>query len=99
MSISIETGVPIICAIQANREGTDGAPRLEHVRDSDGVAHNASKVISLFQDGKAMILKVIKHRDGINNQEFRMAWDADTGVFNEISAEGEGMTENDFETV
>ena len=52
MELSVELEIPVIAVVQANRGGVsdaneDDTPELETIRDSDGIAHNASRVISL----------------------------------------------------
>ena len=49
MDLSIELKIPIIVVCQSNREGAkeDDAPDLENIRDSDGIAYNASVIEAL----------------------------------------------------
>ena len=60
MSLSIEMHVPVLAVVQANRTGViqgeeDGTPELESIRGSDGISHNASKVLSIRQDRKSVV--------------------------------------------
>lgn len=86
MSLSIEMNVPILVVVQANRGGAgldeDETPELESIRDSDGISHNATKVISLrqTQDG-VLILEVKKQRNGIVGTKCQYTWNADKGEF------------------
>jgi replicative DNA helicase len=93
MSLSMEMKVPILIVVQANREGVvqddnDGTPELETVRDSDGISHNASKVISIRQT-KDGILKmgVKKQRFGAVGGKLNYQWDINTGTFVWIPSE------------
>ena len=83
MSLSMELNIPIIAAMQSNRGGvrTEGedTPDLENIRDSDGPAQNASKVISIRQLDELMILQVRKHRDGPLGKELKYQWKPDIG--------------------
>ena len=51
MNLSIELKIPILVVVQANRGGVvtddEGTPEVEHIRDSDGIAHNASKILAM----------------------------------------------------
>lgn len=87
MSLSMELEIPILVVVQANRgavnhDDSDGTPELETIRDSDGIAHNASKVLSIRQT-KDNILKmeVKKQRFGEVGGKLNYAWNIDTGDF------------------
>lgn len=89
ISLSLEMKVPIIVAAQSNRMGVkkeedEGTPDLETIRDSDGIAQNASKVISLRQTGAGLEFGIKKHRDGITGDKLIYYWDIDKGIFNYI---------------
>lgn len=88
MALSVELKVPVLVVVQANRNGvvdkdTDDTPELESMRDSDGIAHNASKVISIRQkrDTNAVILEVKKQRTGPVGGKIMYTWDINKGVF------------------
>lgn len=84
MALSIELGIPVLVAVQANREGafdanSDALPTLENIRDSDGIAHNASRVLSIRQKDNMLFMQLQKNRDGRVGDKFRYLWDIDTG--------------------
>lgn len=87
MSLSMEMKVPILIVVQANRGGvvendSDGTPELETIRDSDGIAQNASKVISIRQTKDGILkLEVKKQRFGAVGGKLNYKWDIDTGDF------------------
>ena len=84
MELSIELGIPIIVIAQSNRGGTiTEEPELDNIRDSDGIAYNASVVISVAQikDTDLVTLAVKKSRNGENNVKYRYHWNIDTGEF------------------
>lgn len=87
MSLSMEMKVPILIVVQANRSGvaqddTDGTPELETIRDSDGIAQNASKVISIRQTKEGILkLEVKKQRFGSVGGKLNYQWNIDTGDF------------------
>jgi len=91
MDLSIELGIPIIVVCQSNREGAkeDDAPDLENIRDSDGIAYNASIVIAARQKGPGIELTIRKNRNGKSGDKLIYLWDIDKGVFKYIPNEEE----------
>lgn len=87
MSLSMEMKVPILIVVQANRGGVvqddnDGTPELETIRDSDGIAQNASKVISIRQTKEGILkIEVKKQRFGAVGGKLNYRWLIDTGDF------------------
>ena len=82
ISLSLELQIPILVVVQSNRQGvkdrdTEGTPDLETIRDSDGIAQNATKVISLRQTGEGLEFGIKKHRDGRTGGKLVYAWDID----------------------
>ena len=88
MDLSVELQIPVIAVVQSNRLGMDAnaSPEVENIRDSDGIAHNASMIISIKQKEPGVELTVKKHRNGINNAKVLYAWDIDKGTFLYIPA-------------
>lgn len=94
MSLSMELQIPVLVVVQSNREGVrneenDGTPDLENIRDSDGIAHNATKVISLRQTGPGLEMGIKKNRDGADNVRLVYNWDIDTGTFTYVPGEND----------
>ena len=89
MDLSIELKIPIIVVCQSNREGAkeDDAPDLENIRDSDGIAYNASTVIAIRQKGPGIEMAVRKNRNGRNGDKLIYLWDIDKGIFQYIPSE------------
>ena len=87
MSLSIELKVPVLVVVQANRTGVvgdeeDGTPELESIRDSDGIAQNASKTISVQQKKNNILeMGIKKNRNGVRNGKLKYTWDINTGEF------------------
>lgn len=87
MSLSMEMKVPILIVVQANRgavpqDDSDGTPELENIRDSDGISHNASKVISIRQTKDGVLkMEVKKQRFGAVGGKLNYQWDINTGSF------------------
>ena len=87
MELSVELNIPILVVVQANRGGVsgadeDGTPELESIRDSDGIAHNATRVISLKQKADEVLeMGVKKNRYGKMGSRLNWRWSIDTGVF------------------
>lgn len=86
MSLSMELHIPVLVVVQANRTGVvdkdaDGTPELESIRDSDGISHNASKVISIRQKDSVLEIGIKKQRFGSVGGKLHYAWDIDVGEF------------------
>ena len=86
MSLSMELHVPVLVVVQANRTGaidkdTEGTPDLESIRDSDGISHNASKVLSIRQKDSVLEMGIKKQRFGAVGGKLHYAWDIDQGIF------------------
>ena len=106
ITLSNELKVPILVAVQSNRGGVIqgeemGTPEIENIRDSDGIAQNATKVISIRQNQDKIDLAVKKHRDGKVGDTFSYYWDANVGSFEFTSLEKErasyrGSSENEY---
>ena len=89
MTLSMEMQIPVIVVVQANRGGVaiedEGTPELEHIRDSDGIAHNASKVISMRQKKDNILeIGIKKQRNGTVGGKLNYNWDINTGTFTYI---------------
>ena len=88
MQLSTELRIPVLVVVQSNRGGIkedpNATPDLEDIRDSDGISHNATKVISLRQKDEALLMEIKKHRDGIFGEKLCYQWDADVGDFTNI---------------
>lgn len=97
MSLSIELKIPILVVVQSNRSGvnkdTDETPDLENIKDSDGIAANATKVLAIKQKAAENIiqLSVRKHRDGKTGQTLLYQFDFDTGNFTYIPSNDDGL--------
>ena len=82
MSLSCELKIPVIAVVQANRTGIEedgGTPELESIRDSDGIAHNASKVLSIRQHNNKLKIEVKKGRNCRVGVKLCYDWRIDTG--------------------
>lgn len=104
MELSVELGVPILVVVQANRsgvveKGTTDTPELESIRDSDGIAHNASKILSIHQKEHGVLtMTVKKQRFGAVGGKLTYNWDINVGDFQFIpsfdDAEDREVTEH-----
>ena len=84
MSLSCELKIPILVVVQANREGIneDGsAPALESISNSDGIAQNATKVLSIRQRNNKLNIEIPKNRNGKVGIKLSYDWHIDTGEF------------------
>lgn len=84
MELSRELKVPIIVIVQSNREGKkdDDTPELENIRDSDGIAQNASLVFSLRQKDEDLEMSIRKNRNGKRGITLIYSWNINYGIFN-----------------
>lgn len=84
--LSLELKIPVLAVIQANRGGVkqedDGTPDLEHIRDSDGVAQNATKALSIRQlKDNVLEIGIKKNTFGSVGGKLKYQWDIDKGDF------------------
>lgn len=94
MELSNELEIPVFTVVQSNRAGAsngddDNAPTDANIRDSDGIGHNASKILSLKQVdngdlGKILQIRVPKNRDGKAGGRVDYLWDVDIGNYKNI---------------
>lgn len=96
--LSIELKIPILVVIQANRGGVkdteDGTPDLENIRDSDGVSHNATKVLSIRQLKDSVLeIDIKKNTFGSVGGKLKYSWSIDTGEFVNIPSYDDGVPE------
>lgn len=103
-ALSQELNIPIITVVQANRDGVKvngGNLELENIRDADGIAYNASKVISIRQKSEEEILElsIKKNRDGSVGSKFIYQWLPNEGRFTYIPSEEDGNGEENREAV
>ena len=96
MDLSSEMRVPIVIVVQANRGGVVDknsldTPELENIRDSDGIAQNASLVWAVRKivrgDETFLLIDNKKARNGENGQSYKYKWEVDTGKFEYVSIE------------
>lgn len=93
MSLSMELKIPILIVVQANRNGvaqddSEGTPELDSIRDSDGISHNASKVLSLRQTKDGILkMEVKKQRFGFVGGKLNYQWNINDGEFIFIPSE------------
>lgn len=109
MELSMEMEVPVLVVVQANRsgvveKGTSETPELESIRDSDGIAHNASKILSIHQKEHGVLnMTVKKQRMGAVGGKLTYNWNINTGEFQFIpsydDAEDEEVTNKKVDEV
>ena len=99
-NLSIEFEIPILADAQANRNKADVEnpenPELADIGESDGIAQNSSRVISLVQTKAGLSLKITKNRFGENNKKLLYVWDIDCGIFRYIEEEAQDTANNDL---
>ena len=95
MSLSMELKVPVLIVVQANRTGAtedESVPELESIRDSDGISHNASKVLAIRQTKDGILkMEVKKQRFGGVGGKLNYQWNINEGEFIYIPSEGDAQ--------
>lgn len=84
MGLSLELGIPIVAVVQANRSGAGleaGTPDLESIRDSDGISHNATKVLAARQKDNKLYMEIKKNRNGPVDVTVSYDWNINIGEF------------------
>ena len=101
--LSCKYNIPILAAVQANRAAaskdkksnkTEG-PKLEHVSESDAIAHNSSRVIAMRQNEGNLEFEIVKNRIGGRNGHYLYRWLIDTGKFEYVPT----LANNDIQQV
>ena len=95
MQLSCKLHIPIIVVVQSNRGGVDKeTPELEDIRDSDGISHNATKVISVRHKEEYLTMVVKKNRDFIAGTKLEYLADIDTGNYTFVENHDEEVSNN-----
>ena len=96
MDLSIDCGIPIIVVVQSNREGARNEDlELENIRDSDGIAFNASLVLSVQQKDDILQLGLKKSRNSRTGVKLSYLWDIDKGIFEYIPSENSNINDSE----
>lgn len=79
-SLSSRYHIPIILLVQSNRAGGDAkdGPQLENIAESDAVAQNATRVISMRNENGVLTLNILKNRYG--DSKLVQKYDVDFGI-------------------
>lgn len=94
MELSIELGIPVIVVTQSNREGTLTEDlELTNIRDSDGIAYNASIVIAVQQKNNELHLSLKKSRNSSVNAKLTYLWNIDEGRLDYIPSNSGGIND------
>lgn len=104
LEASCKYRIPIIGAVQANRAGAkgkddEGTPELEHISESDLIAQNSTRVVSMRQTGAGLEMETKKNRYGKVGGKVIYYWDIDRGTFKYVPSgedvmQGRQATEN-----
>lgn len=91
ITMSVEMSIPVVAAIQANRNGTDDTKELgtEHITGADKIGASCTRLIAMRNVGGAMQITLPKNRYGVhssqnNGVKVLYAWEADIGKFTYI---------------
>lgn len=103
IQMSVELKIPILVVVQANRggvleQGEEGTPEIENIRDSDGIAQNATKVIALRQKQEGLLeMGIKKQRFGQTGGKLNYEWDINTGRFTFVPSYDDAQRKSDTE--
>jgi replicative DNA helicase len=83
LSLSLELKIPIIVVTQATRDtDEETGPIVKNIRGGDGIAHGASRVVTINRkDGKLDICFKKNRHCGGEGRIFSYIWDIDRGEF------------------
>ncbi len=96
MQLSIDLKIPVLVVVQSNREGAQNEDlQLENIRDSDGIAYNASIVLSIQQKDEGLQIQGVKARNSKVGIKWVYAWDTDRGIFDYIPQPAKGKEDEE----
>lgn len=105
MELTSELKLPIVVVVQANRGGVVDknsldTPELENIRDSDGIAQNASIVYAIRQvktndNGTFLIFDNKKMRGGEVGKSYKYRWNINYGTFEPVQDSDIHMDDTD----
>lgn len=95
-ALSQKYNVAVILLVQSNRQGTDSSygPQLENIAESDAVAQNSTRVITLKKENELLTLNIVKNRYGDSNVTLK--YEADYGINKYRPIKDNPMTLNDL---
>ena len=99
MTLSNELSIPVIAVVQANREAARDAngevnndtPEIDTIRGSDGISHNASRVISVRYKDNTLTLYLNKNRYGPVGNKLIWTFQINEGRFIYLSNPKSGL--------
>lgn len=79
-TLTSKYSLPCILLVQSNRAGSDqkDGPGLENIAESDAVAQNSTRVISMRNENGVLTLQILKNRYG--DSKMKQRYDVDFGV-------------------
>ena len=79
-SLTSKYNLPCILLVQSNRQGSEqrNGPLLENIAESDAVAQNATRVISMKNENGVLTMNLLKNRYG--SAELTQKYDVDFGI-------------------
>ncbi len=84
--------LPILTLAQINRQALKGQadetepPEVHHIAEADGIAQNASRIITMKKTGELMKLAVRKNRHGGGDGMVLLRWDIDEGIVEPLAS-------------
>ena len=81
--------IPILSAVQLNREETEGGPTTKNISESDRIGQDSTTVLFIETKGDNMSITVGKARNARSGDKLNYAWNKNLGIIRFI------LTEND----
>ncbi|MGL5460743.1 MAG: DnaB-like helicase C-terminal domain-containing protein [Cetobacterium sp.] len=94
---------PILLVTQARRDNNknkadkENPPELDEIYESDGIAQNSTRVISMKCTGRVLKLAIKKNRYGEKDKDVFMMWDKDKGILKPLIQTTSETTEEELQ--
>ena len=79
--------IPIIAAVQLNREEQDDGPSTKNIAESDRIGQDATTVLFIERKGETAVLSVGKSRNARTGDKLTYAWNINMGILRYMPTE------------
>ena len=83
--------IPILAAVQLNREESENGPSTRNIAESDRIGQDSTTVLFIERKNNNVILTVGKARNANTGEKLTYAWNINTGVLNYIPADTDAI--------
>jgi len=81
--------IPILSAVQLNREETEGGPTTKNISESDRIGQDSTTVLFIETKGDTMSITVGKARNARSGDKLNYAWNKNLGIIRFIPTEND----------